>query len=251
MRHIKMGKVLAFRCPFQKAIDQFPLTSRSTRSSTNKRRTRDTPHPTTDATMSAFAAPAMAAAPARAGAAPAARRSAARSSTQKSISLRSRAAAATRTTVAAAAKADFEPETDLELSDLTAISPIDGRYGGKVGAVQAESSGTHKLGRFHFQSDTGNVVFYKCWRRSDVVSLLPAAQATLAPTPMKRCPGFKPLVSNATLTALRPGADPARVLLRVRPSARARHCRNPLAAKARRHPANHRGGVPCKQVACS
>ena len=36
-----------------------------------------------------------------------------------------------------AAKDDFAPETDLELSDLTAISPVDGRYGGKVQILRA------------------------------------------------------------------------------------------------------------------
>ena len=32
---------------------------------------------------------------------------------------------------------DFEPEADLELSDLTAISPIDGRYGAKIKILRA------------------------------------------------------------------------------------------------------------------
>ena len=32
---------------------------------------------------------------------------------------------------------DFEPEPDLELSDLTAISPIDGRYGAKIKILRA------------------------------------------------------------------------------------------------------------------
>ena len=32
---------------------------------------------------------------------------------------------------------DFEPEADLELSDLTAISPLDGRYGAKIKILRA------------------------------------------------------------------------------------------------------------------
>ena len=39
--------------------------------------------------------------------------------------------------VRVAASADFAPEPDLELSDLTAISPIDGRYGAKVKILRA------------------------------------------------------------------------------------------------------------------
>ena len=35
---------------------------------------------------------------------------------------------------------DFEPEPDLELSDLTAISPIDGRYGAKIKILRASFS---------------------------------------------------------------------------------------------------------------
>jgi len=80
--------------------------------------------------MSAFAmsavAPATIAAPAR-RVAPAAKRSvAAPTAARRSLSTR-----------AAAANKDFEPETDLELSDLTAISPIDGRYGSKVKILRA------------------------------------------------------------------------------------------------------------------
>ena len=82
--------------------------------------------------MSAFAAPVVAA-PVRTAASSAARRCGGKSST--SVSIRSRAAAAKATRVAATK--DFEPETDLELSDLTAISPIDGRYGSKVQILRA------------------------------------------------------------------------------------------------------------------
>ena len=64
---------------------------------------------------------------ARARVAPAAKRSvAAPTAARRSLSTR-----------AAAANKDFEPETDLELSDLTAISPIDGRYGSKVKILRA------------------------------------------------------------------------------------------------------------------
>ena len=48
-----------------------------------------------------------------------------------------RRSAQPRVSVVPAAKDDFAPETDLELSDLTAISPVDGRYGGKVQILRA------------------------------------------------------------------------------------------------------------------
>ena len=48
-----------------------------------------------------------------------------------------RRSAQSRVSVVPAAKDDFAPETDLELSDLTAISPVDGRYGGKVQILRA------------------------------------------------------------------------------------------------------------------
>ena len=81
--------------------------------------------------MSALAAsPAMAAAVAPAGI--------------RTRALRVRRAAAAagahrrgRVVAAATATKDFEPEADLELSALTAISPIDGRYGEKIKILRA------------------------------------------------------------------------------------------------------------------
>jgi adenylosuccinate lyase len=48
-----------------------------------------------------------------------------------------RRGSAPRTATVPSAKDDFAPETDLELSDLTAISPVDGRYGSKVQILRA------------------------------------------------------------------------------------------------------------------
>ena len=42
-----------------------------------------------------------------------------------------------RVSTVPSATGDFAPETDLELSDLTAISPVDGRYGSKVQILRA------------------------------------------------------------------------------------------------------------------
>ena len=81
--------------------------------------------------MSCFAAPVaqragVAAAPQRRGV----------SSARVAAPLRQRSAQP-RVAVVPAAKDDFAPESDLELSDLTAISPVDGRYGSKVQILRA------------------------------------------------------------------------------------------------------------------
>ncbi|EEH52212.1 uncharacterized protein MICPUCDRAFT_53554 [Micromonas pusilla CCMP1545] len=83
--------------------------------------------------MSAFAVASSAAraAPPRRAAAAAAAKPRGASAVVKPLGGARRSAVATR------AKDDFQPETDLELSDLTAISPIDGRYGAKVKVLRA------------------------------------------------------------------------------------------------------------------
>tara|TARA_B110000977_G_scaffold132451_3_gene168724 strand:- start:16479 stop:18035 length:1557 start_codon:yes stop_codon:yes gene_type:complete len=80
--------------------------------------------------MSAFAAPVAQ----RAVVAPTAGRKA--SPSARAVSLRRRSPSAKPNTVPCAT-GDFAPETDLELSDLTAISPVDGRYGGRIKILRA------------------------------------------------------------------------------------------------------------------
>jgi adenylosuccinate lyase len=79
--------------------------------------------------MSAFAAPLVAAIPSA--------RRGLRAASARGSGATPRRLAAVAPSLPVAVTADFAPETDLELSDLTAISPLDGRYGAKVQILRA------------------------------------------------------------------------------------------------------------------